>query len=158
MSSSCLDDRNFSPLRVVKPQTDFSLIQEMSLMSNMSNMARDTANEAKSAARDVSKVGAAASGDIQDDLAALRDDVARLAHQLADIVAVRGSATWRKTKSNVEGVITEAQDKGMEAVDAVREVGDTMLEAVDESLKKRPYTTLALALGIGFLFGATWRR
>jgi ElaB/YqjD/DUF883 family membrane-anchored ribosome-binding protein len=143
---------------VVKSQTDFSLIQEMSLMSNMSNMARDAANEAKSAARDVSKVGAAASGDIQDDLAALRDDVARLAHQLADIVAVRGSATWRKTKSNVEGVITEAQDKGMEAVDAVREVGDTMLEAVDESLKKRPYTTLALALGIGFLFGATWRR
>ena len=41
---------------------------------------------------------------------------------------------------------------------AVREVGDTMVDAIDESLKKRPYTTLALALGIGFLFGATWRR
>jgi len=124
----------------------------------MSNMARDTAHEAKGAARDASKVAAAASGDIQGDLAALRDDVARLAQQLADIVAARDSATWRKTKSNVEGVISEAQDKGMEAVDGVREVGDTMLEAVDESLKKRPYTTLALALGIGFLFGATWRR
>jgi len=50
------------------------------------------------------------------------------------------------------------QDKGQEAVDAVREVGDNLVDAVDESLKKRPYTTLALALGIGFLFGATWRR
>jgi ElaB/YqjD/DUF883 family membrane-anchored ribosome-binding protein len=132
----------------------------MGLMSNsnMSNMAHDTANEAKGAARDAGNAASAASGDIQADLAALRDDVARLAQQIADILAVRGEATWRKAKSNVEGAITEAQDKGMEAVDAVREVGDNMLEAVDRSLKERPYTTLALAIGIGFLFGATWRR
>jgi ElaB/YqjD/DUF883 family membrane-anchored ribosome-binding protein len=130
----------------------------MGLMSNsnMSNIARDTVNEAKGAARDAGD--AAASGDIRDDLAALRNDVARLAQQIADILAVRGEATWRKAKSNVEGVITDAQDKGMEAVDAVREVGDNMLDAVDRSLKERPYTTLALAIGIGFLFGATWRR
>ena len=42
--------------------------------------------------------------------------------------------------------------------DAVREVGDNMVDAIDQSLKHRPYTTLALAVGIGFLFGATWRR
>ena len=35
----------------------------------------------------------------------------------------------------------------MEAVDAVREVGDNMVDAIDESLKRRPYTTLALAVG-----------
>ena len=127
-------------------------------MSNMSNMARDTADEAKGAARDAGNAAAAASGDIQADLAALRDDVARVAQQLADILAERGGATWRKAKSNVEGVITEAQDKGMDAVDAVREVGDNMADALDRSLKERPYTTLALALGLGFLFGATWRR
>jgi ElaB/YqjD/DUF883 family membrane-anchored ribosome-binding protein len=127
-------------------------------MSNMSSMARDTVNEAKGAARDASKAASATSGDIHDDLAALRDDVARLTQQIANIVAARGGATWRKAKSNVEGVITEAQDKGIEAMDAVRAVGDNMVDAIDESLKKRPYTTLALALGIGFLFGATWRR
>jgi ElaB/YqjD/DUF883 family membrane-anchored ribosome-binding protein len=32
------------------------------------------------------------------------------------------------------------------------------VEAIDESLKQRPYTTLAIAAAIGFLFGATWRR
>jgi ElaB/YqjD/DUF883 family membrane-anchored ribosome-binding protein len=127
-------------------------------MSSTSSMAHDADNEAKGAARDAGKVAAAASSDIQDDLAALRDDVARLTQQIANIVAARGRVTWRKAKSNVEGVIGEAQDKSMEAVDAVREVGDNMIDALDESLKKRPYTTLALALGIGFLFGATWRR
>jgi ElaB/YqjD/DUF883 family membrane-anchored ribosome-binding protein len=54
--------------------------------------------------------------------------------------------------------MSDASAKGQEAVNAVREVGDTMTDAIDESLRKRPYTTLALAVGIGFLFGATWRR
>jgi ElaB/YqjD/DUF883 family membrane-anchored ribosome-binding protein len=61
-------------------------------------------------------------------------------------------------KSNVEGAIGEAQDKGMEAVDALRAAGDNTVDAIDGLLKKRPYTTLGLAIGIGFLFGAIWRR
>ena len=72
--------------------------------------------------------------------------------QLGGILGSRGNAAWRKAKSNVEGVISDAEAKGMEAVDAVREVGDNMVDAIDESLKKRPYTTLALALTLGFRF------
>jgi ElaB/YqjD/DUF883 family membrane-anchored ribosome-binding protein len=127
-------------------------------MSNTSSVARNTISEAKAGAHDIGKSAAAASGDVDGDLAALRDDVARLTRQIADIVATRGEATWRRAKSNVEGILSEAQDKGQEAVDAVREVGDNLVDAINVSLKKRPYTTLALALGIGFLFGATWRR
>ena len=63
-----------------------------------------------------------------------------------------------RAKSNVEGVVSDVSAKGQDAVDAVREVGDNMVDAIDQSLKHRPYTTLALAVGIGFLFGATWRR
>ena len=63
-----------------------------------------------------------------------------------------------KASSNVESMISDAQDKGMEALDAVREVGSNMVEALDDSLAKRPYTTLLLAVAIGFLLGATWRR
>jgi len=126
-------------------------------MSSMSTVTRDTVNEATAAARDAGKAASAASGDIQDDLTALRDDVARLTQQIADIVATRGGAAWRQARSSVEDVITEAQDKGMEAVDAVRAAGDTMVEAIDESVKKRPYATLGLAVGLGFLLGA-WRR
>ncbi len=127
-------------------------------MSNMSNAARDALHEARDAARDAGKAASAAASDVQDDLATLRDDVARLTQQIANIVAARGSAALRKTKSNVEGVIGEAQDKGMEAVDAVRAAGDNAVDAIDESLKKHPYAILGLAIGLGFLFGATWRR
>jgi ElaB/YqjD/DUF883 family membrane-anchored ribosome-binding protein len=135
-------------------------------MSNASgtirDTVRDTAKDAKDAGRESAKAASDASGDIQADLEALRNDVAKLATQIADIFATKGNEAWSRAasniKSNVEGVMSDATAKGQEAVDAVREVGDNVMDAIDESLEKRPYTTLALAVGIGFLFGAIWRR
>jgi ElaB/YqjD/DUF883 family membrane-anchored ribosome-binding protein len=62
-----------------------------------------------------------------------------------------------KARTRVEGVLSGVQERGMDAVEGAREVGDNFVDAIDESLKKRPYTTLALAVGVGFLLGATWR-
>ena len=129
-----------------------------STSGTMRDTVRDTMKDAKDAARESGKAASAASGDIQADLEALRNDVARLGSQIADIFAAKGSAAWSRARSNIEGVMSDAGAKGQEAVNAVREVGDNVVDAIDESLKKRPYTTLALAVGIGFLFGATWRR
>jgi ElaB/YqjD/DUF883 family membrane-anchored ribosome-binding protein len=120
--------------------------------------ARETARDVKDAARESGKAASAASGDIQADLQALRDDVSRLATQIADIFTAKGNVAWNRAKSNVEGVVSDVGAKGQEAMDAVQEVGDKVVDAIDESLKTRPYTTLAIALGIGFLFGAMWRR
>jgi len=119
---------------------------------------RDSIKDAKDAARESGKAVSEASGNIQGDLDALRDDIRRLTEQITDIVTSKGNAAWARARSNVEGVVSDAASKGQEAVHAVREVGDHMVDAIDESLRKRPYTTLALAIGIGFLFGATWRR
>ncbi|MGD0026543.1 MAG: hypothetical protein ABSC37_18310 [Xanthobacteraceae bacterium] len=102
-------------------------------------------------------VGDAAS-EIQQDLETLREDVARLTEQMAQLLAAKGNSAWRRAKSNIEGMMSDAEAKGHEAVDAVRGVGEDVTDAIDDSLKRRPYTTLALALAIGFLFGATWRR
>jgi ElaB/YqjD/DUF883 family membrane-anchored ribosome-binding protein len=126
--------------------------------STMRDAGREAARDAKEAVRESAKAVSAASGDIQADLEMLRNDVARLSSQLGEILTTRGGAAWNRAKANLGGVVSDASAKGQEAVDAVREVGDNMLDAIDESLKKRPYTTLALAVGIGFLFGATWRR
>jgi ElaB/YqjD/DUF883 family membrane-anchored ribosome-binding protein len=120
--------------------------------------ARETARDVKDAARESGKAASAASGDIQADLQALRDDVTRLATQIADIFTAKGNVAWNRAKSNVEGVVSDVGAKGQEAMDAVQEVSDKVVDAIDESLKTRPYTTLAIALGIGFLFGAMWRR
>ena len=61
-------------------------------------------------------------------------------------------------RANVRSVVSDAQDKGREAVEAVSEVRDNVAVAIDKSLTKRPYTTLALTLAVGFLLGAIWAR
>jgi ElaB/YqjD/DUF883 family membrane-anchored ribosome-binding protein len=60
--------------------------------------------------------------------------------------------------SQVNKAIADVQAQGTDAVKAVREVRDNMADAIDKSLQRRPYTTLLLAVGIGFLFGAVWAR
>jgi ElaB/YqjD/DUF883 family membrane-anchored ribosome-binding protein len=126
--------------------------------STISNAARETARDARDAIKESAQAASDASGDLAADLQALREDMARLAKQIADIFAAKGNTAWRRARSSVDDALADAEGKGRDAVDAVREVGDNMLDAIDESLKHRPYATLALAVGIGFLFGATWRR
>jgi ElaB/YqjD/DUF883 family membrane-anchored ribosome-binding protein len=79
-----------------------------------------------------------------------------------DDLASKGAAAFRDAKENVETMISDAGEyagkKGREAMDNMRGVGDTLAVAVEKSVTKRPYTTLALALAAGFLLGAAWRR
>jgi len=130
----------------------------MTSASTVSSNMRDTARDAREGAREIGKAASDASPDIQKDLQALRDDFGRLAEQVADILANKGNAAWQRARSNVDGVVSDVQDRGREAVGAVREVSDHFVEAIDESIKTRPYATLAIVAGLGILFGAAWRR
>jgi ElaB/YqjD/DUF883 family membrane-anchored ribosome-binding protein len=98
-----------------------------------------------------------AGNDVNSDLDSLKADMARLAGDVAELMSAKGNVAWDRAKANVEGIVSDATAKGQEAVDAVKEVSDNMLGAIDESLKKRPYTTLAIAVGIGFLLGISRR-
>lgn len=130
----------------------------MTTASSISQNARDTAKDAREGVREVRSAAREASGDIQSDLQTLRDDFGRLAEQVGDIVADKGNAAWRHARSSVDGVMADAQDKGREAAGAVREVSDNVIGTIDESIRERPYATLAIVAGLGFLVGATWRR
>ena len=66
------------------------------------------------------------------------------------------SSAMSDVSNGTEGTV-ETQD----AITQLRSaVAEALIDAIDESLKHKPYATLALALavGIGFLFGATSRR
>jgi ElaB/YqjD/DUF883 family membrane-anchored ribosome-binding protein len=129
----------------------------MTTASTVANTMRDTAKDASEGVRDVRKVASEASGDIQADLQALREDFGRLAKQVGDVVASKGNAAWGRARSSVDNVLADAQGKGREAAGAMREVSDNFVDAIDESVKTRPYATLAIVAAIGFLLGATWR-
>ena len=75
-----------------------------------------------------------------------------------DEIAERGAAAIKNTKARVDRVVSDAADKGEEALKGAREVRDTVANAILRSVRERPYTTLAIAGFIGFLYGAMRRR
>lgn len=103
--------------------------------------------------------------DIEKQLETLRDDITELTQQVADLIGqtkddamAQVKSQVRSAKKQVNSALSDAQATGREAVDAFRDVADTFGDAVEDSLKRRPYATLAMVAGIGFLFGAAWRR
>jgi ElaB/YqjD/DUF883 family membrane-anchored ribosome-binding protein len=95
---------------------------------------------------------------LKKDMATISDHVSRL------LSATRNTATRRaryqvdRAKQTVGDAIDDASELGTEAIDAVREVRDSVTEAIEESVHNRPFTTLAMALAAGFILGAVWRR
>ena len=73
-------------------------------------------------------------------------------------IAGEAKAQLRRIKENVDAIISGAGEKGREAREAVLDVTENFTDALEDSLQARPLTTLALAIGVGFVFGATWRR
>ncbi len=129
----------------------------MNTASSFSENARDTMSDVREGVHEAGDAAAAAAGDIQKDLKALRDDFTRLAERLSGVLASKGSTAWQRAKTSVDGAVSDAQGKGREAVGAVRDLSDDVAEAVEQSIKQRPYTTLAVAAAVGFILGATWR-
>ncbi|MBK5957067.1 hypothetical protein CCR97_02400 [Rhodoplanes elegans] len=100
--------------------------------------------------------------DLRKDMQSLKDDVARLAGQLSDALAASSEDAFggvrdrfRRVRDNVGGAVYEAGERSR---DAVTEFADTVGSTLEDNVKARPFSTLALALGLGFLFGALWRR
>src|SRR3974377_989506 len=108
--------------------------------STVSSNMRDAINEAREGVRDMGRAAGAAAGDLPKDLQMRREDFSLLAQQMADIVANRGTAAWQQARSGVDGVMSDAQDKSREAVDAMREISAKFVKAVNERFKNCPYT------------------
>src|SRR5712675_2456350 len=85
----------------------------------LSDAAKETVQDARDAIQESGKAALSASRDIQADLQALRDDVSRLAHQIADIFAAQGGKAWRHALSGADEAMADAEGLGREAAEAV---------------------------------------
>jgi ElaB/YqjD/DUF883 family membrane-anchored ribosome-binding protein len=120
-------------------------------MATSNNAAREAAKDAREAMRESGEAVSAAAENIQDDLVALRDEVAALTKKLSVILSKRSNSAWRHARSGVEDSVSDMSEYA-------RETGEEFADTLGGALQSRPYTMLALAAGLGFLFGATWRR
>ena len=75
-----------------------------------------------------------------------------------DDITARGVAAIRDTKAGLHDTVTHVADSGRAVPDSAREVHAGIEGAILNSIKVRPYTTLAVAGAIGFIYGAMRRR
>jgi ElaB/YqjD/DUF883 family membrane-anchored ribosome-binding protein len=69
---------------------------------------------------------------------------------------VQGKA--RQFEGSLQDVYGQAKDAAADAADAIREAGSEAGDFLRTTIEQRPYTTAAIALGIGFLIGRFGRR
>src|SRR5215211_4179871 len=108
---------------------------------------------------------AAAVSQIGDDLQRLRADVVRLTEDVgSSLTATSDDALSevktqiRQIKDSVDAIISDVSERGREATEIVRDVTHDLAETVEESVRTRPLTALAIATGLGLLLGMTLRR
>lgn len=122
-------------------------------MANVERNLKDAAAEAGASPRTER-----AARNVDADLDSLKADMARLTEQVSALVGSAAGDAMGAMRAQVRRARETVEGAAGEASEAVTDVADTFMEAVEDSLQRRPLTTLGMAVALGFLFGATWRR
>lgn len=96
--------------------------------------------------------------DIRKDLQALREDMMRLAGQVSTLVGATGDQAMGDLKQRMRQMGDAAADLGERGRDAANDMIDHVGATLEENMRTRPLATLAVAVGLGFIVGALWRR
>ena len=102
---------------------------------------------------------------LEKDVTAVKDDIAALTDQITDALnSFAGTATkqarrgYKQARANAESAVDDMSERGSAMMDAAQDAAMSIEESLEEVIAQRPLATVGLALGIGFLIGATWRR
>jgi ElaB/YqjD/DUF883 family membrane-anchored ribosome-binding protein len=102
---------------------------------------------------------------LEKDVTAVKSDIAALTDQIADAVNTFAGAAkkqarrgYGQARANMDSAIGEVSERGSAAVGAAQDAATSIEETLEDVITKRPLATVGLALGLGLLIGATWRR
>jgi ElaB/YqjD/DUF883 family membrane-anchored ribosome-binding protein len=102
---------------------------------------------------------------LEKDVTAVKNDIAALTDQITDALnAFAGSASkqarrgYKQARANAEQTMDDMSERGGAMMDAAQDAAYSIEESLEEIITQRPLATVGLALGIGFLMGAIWRR
>jgi ElaB/YqjD/DUF883 family membrane-anchored ribosome-binding protein len=102
---------------------------------------------------------------LEKDVSAVKNDIAALTDQITDALnTFAGQARkqarkgYKQARENVDSTLEDASERGSAMFGAAQEAAVSLEETLEDVITQRPLATVGLALGLGFLIGATWRR
>jgi len=102
---------------------------------------------------------------LEKDVAAVKNDISALTEQITDALnSFAGTAGkqarrgYKQARANVDSAVDDLSERGSAAMDAAQDAATSIEETLEDLVHERPLATIGLALGLGFLIGAAWRR
>ena len=102
---------------------------------------------------------------LEKDVNAVKNDIAALADQITDVLnSFAGNASkqarrgYKQARANVDQAVDDMSERGAAAMGAAQDAAYSIEETLEDAITQRPLATVGLALGLGFLIGAVWRR
>ena len=102
---------------------------------------------------------------LEKDVAAVKNDISALTDQITDVLnSFAGTARkqarrgYNEARANVDSAVDDMSERGSAMMDAAQDAALSIEESLEDVITQRPLATVGLALGLGFLIGATWRR
>ena len=102
---------------------------------------------------------------LEKELTAVKNDIAQLSKQISDAVNAlaavaqdQGRRGLRQARDNVDSAVSGASDRAGAVASAAQDAASSIADMLGDAIKERPVAAVALAMGVGFLFGVAWRR
>jgi ElaB/YqjD/DUF883 family membrane-anchored ribosome-binding protein len=102
---------------------------------------------------------------LEKDVAAVKNDISALTDQITDALnSFAGTAGkqarrgYKQARANVDSAVDDMSERGGAMMDAAQDAAYSIEESLEDAITQRPLAKVGLALGIGFLIGAIWRR
>ena len=102
---------------------------------------------------------------LEKDVTAVKSDIAALTDQITDALNTFAGATkkqarhsYKQARANVDSALDDVTARGSDMLGAAQDAAVSIEETLEDAIAQRPIAAVGLALGLGFLFGVTWRR
>jgi ElaB/YqjD/DUF883 family membrane-anchored ribosome-binding protein len=102
---------------------------------------------------------------LEKDVAAVKSDIAALTDQITDALNTFANSAskqarrgYKQARENMDSTLDDVSERGSAMMGAAQDAYGSIEETLEDAITSRPLATVGLALGIGFLIGAAWRR
>ncbi len=106
---------------------------------------------------------------MKNDFSALTDQITDALNAFAGSAGKQARRGYKEARANVDSAYDDLSERGRSTYDDLSQRGSAMMdsaydaassleESLEDTITQRPLATVGLALGIGFLIGAAWRR
>jgi ElaB/YqjD/DUF883 family membrane-anchored ribosome-binding protein len=102
---------------------------------------------------------------LEKEMATMKNAIGGLSDQIADAASDIGAVAQEQAKrglrharANMGSVAADASDRLGVVAGAAQSQASSLADTLEDTVRERPLSTVAFALGLGFLIGAVWRR